>query len=69
MIKMTDFSNIKKIRALGFIQEVLLDGGEYFLKEELFDYFAKPLLLIFLFGFFPTLISGILLGIRLRKNL
>ena len=54
---------------VGFIQEVLLDGGEYFLKEELFDYFVKPLLLFFLFGFFPTLISGILLGIWLRKNL
>ncbi|THF52949.1 hypothetical protein E6C50_01710 [Flavobacterium supellecticarium] len=54
---------------VGFIQEGLPNGNEYCLKDELFDYFAKPLFLIFLFGFFPTLISGILLGIRLRKDL
>lgn len=54
---------------VGFIQEGLPDGNEYCLKDELFDYFLKPLFLIFLFGFFPTLISGILLGIRLRKDL
>jgi len=54
---------------IGFIQEGLPDGKEYCLKDELFDYFVKPLYWIFLFGFFPTLISGILLGIKLRKAL
>ncbi len=54
---------------VGFIQEGLPYGNEYCLKDELFDYFLKPLFLIFLFGFFPILISGILLGIKLRKDL
>lgn len=52
---------------VGFLQEGLPDGYEYDLKKELFDYFFKPIYWILLFGFIPTLISGIILGIKLKK--
>lgn len=52
---------------VGFLQEGLPDGYEYNLKEELNDYYFKPLFWICFFGFIPTFISGIILGENLKK--
>ena len=53
---------------VGFLQEGLPNQHyEYNLGEEVYDYFFKPLYWILLFGFLPTLISGIFLGNVLRK--
>lgn len=53
---------------IGFLQEGLPDGYEYNLKEELYDYYFKPFFWIFMFGFVPTLVSGIILGYKLKTT-
>lgn len=52
---------------VGFVQEGLPNGYEYDLDKELFDYNMKPIFWILFFGFIPTLLSGIILGIKLKK--
>jgi hypothetical protein len=52
---------------VGFLQEGLPKGYGYNLQQELYDYYFKPLYWIFMFGFIPTLISGIILGSKLKN--
>ena len=54
--------------SIGFIEEGLpsyFKYGHFF--NCLFDYYFKPFYWIMLFGFIPTLLSGIILGYKLKK--
>lgn len=51
---------------VGFIQEGLPASNtnlDYSLSENITDYYFKPLFWIFFFGFIPTLILGIVMGV------
>ena len=54
---------------VGFLEEGLPHSIKYGnLLYELFAYYFKPMYWILLFGSLPTLVSGIVLGIFLKKN-
>lgn len=56
---------------VGFIQEglpnIIKNQKFYKLSDEIYDYFFKPLYWILLFGFIPTLLSGIFLGVAIKR--
>ena len=56
--------------SVGFIQEGILQSHqEYTIQNAIFDYYFKPFFWIFLMGFMPTLIVGIILGLFIKRNL
>lgn len=55
---------------VGFIQEGLPAPAQhhYSLIENITDYYFKPLFWVYFFGFIPTLVLGIVLGLYLERK-
>lgn len=55
---------------VGFIQEGLAAYNQHHhsLAESITDYYFKPLFWVFFFGFIPTLILGIVVGLFLQRH-
>ncbi|PWA05897.1 hypothetical protein [Flavobacterium psychrotolerans] len=52
---------------VGFLQKCIDGLGQDNVEEAAIDYYVKPFFWIVLFGFLPTLVTGSILGICIRK--
>ena len=54
---------------VGFLDAYPKDHYDYILQDAIVDYYFKPIFWIIIFGFIPALITGIPLGVFIRKSI
>jgi len=53
---------------VGFLQEGVVNLNEYNnISDAIFDYYFKPFFWILLFGIIPTILTGVILGLLIKK--